>query len=334
MGALQITRGKVHKAQKIVLYGVEGIGKTTFAAQFPDALFIDTEGSTYAYDVARIEPAPGNWTMLMEYVEQAIAEKPCKTLVIDTADWAEILCTEQLCYKNKWASIDAPGYGAGYTALKDEFSRLLTRLTYLSYIGINVVLTAHAATRKFERPDEAQAYDRWELKLQKKTAALVKEWADAILFVNYKTIVEAVDAGMGQTKGKARGNKRVMYVSHDACWDAKNRWGLDGEQEFDYSVIAPFIEEGASQEQAPQEQAQEPTQTAPDFWKPALQLMEKDGVTLDEVREVAAQLGHFAIETPPENFPLEYITSFIVPNWSEILKAVETNRFNKIEVPF
>lgn len=42
----QITRGLIVKPQKVVVYGPEGIGKTTFAADFPDPLFIDTEGST------------------------------------------------------------------------------------------------------------------------------------------------------------------------------------------------------------------------------------------------------------------------------------------------
>ena len=39
--AYEITRGPQYKAQKVLIYGVEGIGKTTFAAQFPRPLFID-----------------------------------------------------------------------------------------------------------------------------------------------------------------------------------------------------------------------------------------------------------------------------------------------------
>ena len=354
---MQISRGKVQKAQKIVIYGPEGIGKTTFAAQFPDPLFIDTEGGTNAYDVARVDPSPNSWQMLTGYIDDVIKEKPCKTLVIDTADWAEILCVEQLCAKYKWTSLDSPGYGEGYTTLKEEFGRFLNRLSDVVEAGINVVITAHAMTRKFEQPNEAQPYDRWELKLQKKTAAIVKEWADALLFANYKTIIESVDVGMGQVKGKARGNKRVMYVNHDACWDAKNRWGLDGEQEFSYLVIAPFMLEGIAQSVVPEPTAaqhivtsqpqqpqvapgaQKPAQTnteinLPSFWEPALQLMQKDGVTIDEVREVAAQVGHFTIDTPPENYTPEYIPGFIVPNWAEVLNRVQANRINKEDVPF
>ena len=88
---MQITRGKIPSAKKIVIYGPEGIGKSTFAGQFPDPLFIDTEGSTKDIDVARL-PAPTSWSMLMEEVKYTISHpEVCKTLVIDTADWAEQL---------------------------------------------------------------------------------------------------------------------------------------------------------------------------------------------------------------------------------------------------
>ena len=55
---MEITRGKIQTAQKIVLYGPEGIGKTTFASRFPEPLFIDTEGSTRQLDVARLPKPP------------------------------------------------------------------------------------------------------------------------------------------------------------------------------------------------------------------------------------------------------------------------------------
>ncbi|MEY8460999.1 ATP-binding protein [Eggerthellaceae bacterium 24-137] len=237
--ALNITRGVVPKAQKVVVYGPEGIGKTTLAAQFPDPLFVDVEGGSAHMDVARAE-APRSWAALLSTVDAVRAERPCATLVVDTADWAERLCAEHLCAKNKWASIETPGYGKGYTELAEEFGRLLDKLTELAEAGVNVVLAAHAAMRKFEQPDEAAPYDRWELKLQKKVAPLVKEWADAVLFLNYKTIVETVGEGFA-AKGKARGGKRVMFASHHACWDAKNRWGLPDESPLSFDPIAPHV---------------------------------------------------------------------------------------------
>lgn len=254
--ALQISRGIVPSAQKVVIYGVEGIGKSTLASKFPDPLFIDTEGSTKHMDVARLA-APKSWSELLSMIGSVKAEKPCKTLVIDTIDWAERLAAAQVVAEAnnpKVKSIEDFGYGAGYTKLVEEFSRLLDRLADVADSGINVVLVAHADIRKFEQPDEAASYDRWELKLtksgQKKVAPIVKEWADAVLFMNFKTIVESVSSGMGASKGKARGGqKRVMYATHHACWDAKNRWGLDGELEVDWSVIEPYIPKATPESQ-------------------------------------------------------------------------------------
>ena len=63
---MKISSGKIHGAQKIVLYGPEGIGKTTFAAQLPRPLFIDTEGGTRHIDGQRVEERPDRWTKLLE----------------------------------------------------------------------------------------------------------------------------------------------------------------------------------------------------------------------------------------------------------------------------
>ena len=240
---MQIIRGKIPGAKKIVVYGPEGIGKSTFAAQFPDPLFIDTEGSTKDLDVARTE-TPTSWMMLMDQVRY-VKEHPelCRTLVIDTADWAEMLCITQICDKNHKASIEEFGYGKGYVYVQEEFGRLLNALEEVVKVGIHVVLTAHAKMRKFEQPDELGAYDRWEMKLTKQTAPMVKEWADMVLFANYKTFVINVDGqGVQKGKNKAQGGKRVMYTSHHSCWDAKNRYGLPDEVAFSYDSIRHILE--------------------------------------------------------------------------------------------
>lgn len=241
---MEIIRGRLPGAKKTVVYGPEGIGKTTFASMFPNSLFIDTEGSTKDMDLARLK-APSSWTMLLEQVKY-ISQNPhlCQTLVLDTADWAEMMCIEDVCAKNHKAGIEDFGYGKGYTYLAEEFGRLLNLLTDVTDKGIHVVVTAHAKMRKFELPDEMGAYDRWELKLQKQTAPLLKEWADMVLFANYKTIVINVD-GQGAQKGKnkAQGGKRVMYTSHHPCWDAKNRYNLPEELPFEYAAIAHIIEQ-------------------------------------------------------------------------------------------
>lgn len=241
---MEIIRGKRPGAKKVVIYGPEGIGKSTFASKFPDPVFIDTEGSTRDMDVART-PSPTSWSMLIDQVEYIrIHPDICRTLVVDTIDWAEQMCVEHICTKHQKDGLESFGYGNGYVYAKEEFGRFLNKLSEVINAGINVVLTAHAQMRKFEQPDEMGAYDRWELKLGKKTTSqtspLVKEWADMVLFANYKTYSVAVD-DKGK-KRKAQGGSRVMYTAHHPCWDAKNRYGLPEEMPFDYSGIAGIIE--------------------------------------------------------------------------------------------
>ena len=241
---MKIIRGKQPGAKKVVVYGPEGIGKSTFASMFPDPVFIDTEGSTKDMDVARTE-TPTSWTMLVQQI-QYIKTYPdtCRTLVVDTLDWAEQMCVEHVCAQYGKKGIEDFGYGNGYTYTREEFGRFLNRLSEVIDAGVHVVLTAHAQIKRFDQPDEMGSYDRWELKLGKKTTSqtspLVKEWADMLLFANYKTHSVAVD-DKGQ-KRKAQGGRRVMYTSHHPCWDAKNRYGLPEEAPFDYAVISHILE--------------------------------------------------------------------------------------------
>lgn len=231
---ISITSGKIETAKKVVIYGPEGIGKSTLASKFPGVVFIDTEGSTKELDVMRY-PAPQTWNNILEEVEDAAVNRTCKTLAIDTADWAEQLCSLKTCSDLNVRGIEDVGYGKGYTYLAEEVTKLLTACNKLIAQGINVVFTAHAQMRKFEQPDELGAYDRWEMKLSKKCAALLKEWADIVLFCNYKT---NVITDQNTKSKKATGGKRVMYTTHHPCWDAKNRFGLDDELPMEFAPIA------------------------------------------------------------------------------------------------
>ncbi len=228
-----ITSGPTATAQKVVLYGVEGIGKSTFASQFPNPVFIDTEGSTSNMNVQRLDN-PNSWQMLLDEVNYVKQSRICSTLIIDSADWAERICKEHLAVLGKWTDSNND-YGAKYVALEKEFGLLINKLSDLVELGINVVLTAHAKLKKKEEPDQMGAFDRYQLKMEDKTGAIVKEWADMVLFANYEMTVLTDE----KTKSKkATGGHRVMYATHYPGWDAKNRHGLTDKLPFDYASIA------------------------------------------------------------------------------------------------
>lgn len=361
---MEIIKGKIKSAKKVVIYGPEGIGKSTMASMFPDPLFSDTEGSTKELNIARFQ-APSSWTMLIEQVKY-VKEHPdcCKTYVVDTADWGEKLCAEHVCVVAHKNGIEDFGYGKGYTYLKEEFGKWLNLLDDLIDRGINVVITAHAMMRKFEQPDEMGAYDRWELKLSRQTAPLLKEWADMLLFANYKIYSVAQD---DSKKRKAQGGRRVMYATHHACWDAKNRYGLPDEMDFDYSNIAHlFIDNEPKQgDQQPrqakeegmkvpenitnanepaierstmpskqEEMREEPVQQSlneqipPDDITPfeALNdLMRAYFVGENEIRAVVAHKGYYPIDTPIDHYDEDFVRGVLVAAWHQVFEAIQND---------
>ena len=360
---MDIIKGKIKKPIKLVIYGTEGIGKSTFASRFPDPLFIDTEGSTVELDVARLE-TPSSWQFMLAQIDFVKQQRPCKTLIIDTADWAEKLCIRSICSSRSWSGIEDAGYGKGYTYLEEEFGRMLNQLTDVINAGINVVITAHAQIKKFEQPDEMGAYDRYELKLEKKTAALLKEWADIILFANYKTYSVAVDKD--GKKRKAQGGQRVMYTSHHPCWDAKNRHGLPGELPFDYAGIAHLftdrqIVQDTSSVKIPaipthpdkpldQEIAQGPStkteiytdtgiDTTPEIDYQStvyqgipqmlLDLMKANHISEDQVRKAVALKKYFPENMPIKDYPQDFVDAVLIAAWPKVMEMI-----NEIVLPF
>ena len=231
---LTIRKGPQARSIRCVIYGPEGIGKSTLASQFPDAVFIDFEQGTDTMDVARFEN-PTHFDGLILLLKSIAQEDVCKTVVLDTADKLESLITDHLCEVNDWKNIEDPGYGKGYTYLAQKWLEVLKACDEVIDSGKNIVIVAHAAMRKFEQPDEMGAYDRWELKLSKKTAPLIKEWADMVLFMNYKNNI--VEDPKTKSK-KAVGGKRIMYATHSPTYDAKNRFGLPDSMDADFSEIA------------------------------------------------------------------------------------------------
>ncbi len=326
---LNITSGRVARPQKLVLYGVEGIGKTSLAAQTPDPLFIDTEGGTAHLDVRRLQK-PQSWSELIALINEVAATPDvCRTLVIDTADWAEQMAIDHICMKYKQPGLESFGYGKGYTFLSEEFSRMLAACDDVIVSGKNVVITAHARQRRVELPDETGGFDVWGLKLSRQCAPLLKEWPDALLFINYKTYVVATDTN----SHKAQGGKRVIYTSHSPVWDAKNRHNLPEEMDLSYASIAPIFGDNADNvgtTPPAQTHISVPAEPKLDTVKPETleilnQWMEKAGIEAREIQTLVAQKGHFPPETTIEEYPEKFVRGWLMHNWSQVVTTIQND---------
>jgi hypothetical protein len=233
---MKIVTGKQKRAQRVVLYGVESIGKSTFAANFPKPLFLDVEGGTAHLDVDRVEinSADELITALSE-----VKKLNYQTIVIDSIDWTERLVVEGLLAQHKKTSIEDWGYGKGWVMVAEKMSRLLTAFDDLIGLNINVVLIAHSKVQRVEPPDLMSAYDRYELKMSKQASPLIKEWADELWFLKFKTKVMQSEGGKGKGMG---GKERIMLTTHSAAYDAKTRSGLPEELPLEWKSVSHLFE--------------------------------------------------------------------------------------------
>jgi hypothetical protein len=239
-----ITSGRVVAPLKTLVYGPPGVGKTTFAAGAPGAVFFPIEEGTNAVDTARF-PAPESFQDVLDGItELERGEHKFKTAIFDTLDALEALIWAKVCADAKKASIEdvGGGWGKGYVAALGELRLFLSRLERLRNTrGMNIVLVAHAQVKKFANP-EGQDYDRFELKLAGKGAsALVQEWVDNLLFANFE-VIAATDEKTDRTRGVATG-KRIAHTVRAGAYEAKNRHNLPDPMALDWASYREAVME-------------------------------------------------------------------------------------------
>ena len=137
---MNITRGPVKTAKKIGIYGPEGVGKSSYAANFPGAVFIDTEGSTKHMDVARFDPPVELGDVINDLNYVLANPKQFGTVVIDTVDWLEKLIFQAVCTEKKINNIEDLGYGKGYIYAKQKFQQILE--IWLKFLNLNFIFMA------------------------------------------------------------------------------------------------------------------------------------------------------------------------------------------------
>jgi hypothetical protein len=248
-----VHRGKRPMPPRIVLYGTEGIGKSTFGAGAPAPIFVQTEDGLgeidcHAFPVARTladvrDSLAALYTEPHEY----------QAVVLDSLDWLERLIWEEVCRAFGVKSIEKAdgGYGKGYTHALTYWREVIEGLDALrADRGMVVICIAHARVEKFEDP-ESTAYDRYSPRLHKHAAALVTEWADAVLFATRRFRTEIEEAGFNRSRtiaapvGADGGERIIRAVGGPACI-AKNRYGLPAELSLSWNALVAAMTASAA----------------------------------------------------------------------------------------
>ena len=233
-----ISRGKRPRHIFALIYGTDGVGKSSWASHAPRPIFIGAEKGTEQLDVARF-PQTDSIGELFSQVRALQTEKHnFDSVVLDSLDWIEPLIWKAVCDEGKVETIEqyARGYGKGYVRALDLWRTLLKELSVLND-KMHVLLIGHAQIKSFQDPELPSAYDRYQLKINDKAAALVREAADAVLFARFET--ELVKTN-GKTRAYGEGN-RIMYTESRPGWDAKNRFNLPFVLSLDWKVFGDAI---------------------------------------------------------------------------------------------
>lgn len=221
------------KPPRVVLYGVQGIGKSTFAAGAPKPVFVQTEDGIDAIPgVANFDLTNGTYDDVMDAINALYTDKhEYETLVVDSLDWLEPKVWQKACDTHEWKSIEDAGYGKGYVMAAALWRDYLDGLNALrNDRGMCVVQIAHSQIRRFDSPNN-EPYDRYEMKLHRRASDLIQEHADAVLFANYD--VSIVKGGAAKKTARGVGNgTRYIYTAERPAFAAKNRYGLPEKIEF------------------------------------------------------------------------------------------------------
>ena len=228
-----IEKGKKAEPPRIILYGVHGIGKSSWAASAPAPIFIQTERGLKEIETDKF-PLAESFLQVLDFIEVLHDEKhDYKTLIVDSLDWLEKLIFVEVAKAKGVSSIEEIGFQAGYKIALKYWDEILAKLDDLqekkkmAIIGI-----AHSQIKNFNSP-ESEPYDRYQLDLHKHAAARVQQWADAVLFLNYKTYTSKLKVGAGKEVIKAMGTgERVIYTEEKPAYQAKNRYDFPSEIPF------------------------------------------------------------------------------------------------------
>ena len=224
-----ISTGKEQRIPRLMIYGAEGVGKSSFAALAPSPIFIQTEDGLGEIDTSRFPLCKTFDEVIQQLQAVRDEEHNFQTLVIDSLDWLERLIWDRVCCDYGVKSIEKAdgGYGRGYVLALTYWRQIISHLNDIrNRRGMCVILISHASVERFEDPEHA-AYDRYTPRLHKKANSLICEWVDAVLFATRRMRVDST-TGKAAPVG-ADGGERIIRTNGSPACIAKNRYGLPAE---------------------------------------------------------------------------------------------------------
>lgn len=235
----KIIKGKQPRPFRILLHGEGGVGKSTFFSEAPDPLFVDPERRTGHLDVARC--VPDTWTEVLQVMGEAFKAKTYRTLVFSTIDYIEQMVWAELCKKEGASSIDGlgGGWGKGYGMARDEFNKFLNYAERLVDGGINIAIESHSDVETFKNP-QGDDFDRWFIKLHKKTRGLFTAKMDAIGFATFEDFAKKKDKTDKVAKAITTGERIVHWGHHPAC-QSKAGFNLPDQMPLKWSEFAKYL---------------------------------------------------------------------------------------------
>ena len=215
------------KAPIMVIHGGPGIGKTTFAASAPSAVFIPTEDGFGSLN-ADAFPIATSFADVMSAMTVLYQEKhDFKTMVVDSLSALEMLISQAVAKDNNKTSIEEIPYGRGYGLALSYWQQFLDAVIALrNDKSILPILIAHSNVERYDAPD-VDSYDRYVIALHKKAMALIYERADLIGFASLKTLVRKEEVGFDKKISRGVGTgERLLHLVEKPAFLAKNRYQL------------------------------------------------------------------------------------------------------------
>ncbi len=224
MALKNVKKGIIVAPQRILIYGPEKVGKSTFAAGAPSPIFLGKDAGTLHLDVARF-PQPTCWRDVLDALTFLLqGGHDFETLVVDPINWFEYLVHQEVV-GSSGKSIEAwnGGYGRGYDAALNFWRIFLDLVERLWERGMGIIFSAHAKVKKFNDPS-GPGYERWVLAMANERAAdMLRQWVDTILFAVRESYGKAGD----DTRIRGTGSGiRLLHTEWSPAFDAGNRSNL------------------------------------------------------------------------------------------------------------